>query len=56
MDRHLVVVESLVCSNEPESNAVGSLAPGRVTHGGKVEGEVPDEVRFEDPNGGTGGG
>lgn len=57
MDRHLAVVENLVCSNEPKSDAIGSfLAPGRVTHGGKVEGEVPDKVRSKDLNGGSGEG
>ena len=57
MDRHLAVVENLVCSNEPKSDALGSfLAPGRVTHGGKVEGEVPDKVRSKDLSGGSGEG
>lgn len=46
-----------VCSNEPKSNAVGGLlAPGRVTHDGKVEGEVADKVRSKYLNGGSGGG
>ena len=53
LDRYLVVVEKLVSSDEPESYAVGSFAPGRVTHGGKLKGEVPDEVRSnQDLNGG----
>lgn len=32
------------------------LALGRVTHGGKVEGEVSDKLRSKDLNGGSGGG
>ena len=39
-----IFVEMLMCTNEPESVAVWSLSfapPGRVTHGGTVEGEVP---------------
>jgi len=35
---HLVVVEELEYPNNPESYAVGSLATGRATLGGQVEG------------------
>lgn len=50
-------VSLCVCSNEPKNNAVGGLlAPGRVTHDGKVEGEVADKVRSKYLNGGSGGG
>ena len=49
----LFFLEKLVSSKEPESYAVWSFAPGRVTHGGKVKGEVPDKVRSnQDLNGG----
>jgi hypothetical protein len=34
---HLVVVEELEYSNNPESYAVGSIANGRVTLDGQVE-------------------
>lgn len=54
---HLFVVEKLVCSKDPESYAVCSLAHGRVILGGKVEGEVPDKAQSnKDHNGGTGRG
>lgn len=42
LDRHIEVVESLVCSNELESDADWSFSSWGVTHGGKVEGVVPD--------------
>ena len=35
---HLVVVEELEYPSNPESYAVGSLATGRATLGGQVEG------------------
>ena len=35
---HLVVVGELECPNDPESYAAGSVATGRVTLGGQVEG------------------
>jgi hypothetical protein len=35
---HLIVVGRFEYANEPESYASGSLATGRVTHAGKVEG------------------
>jgi len=35
---HLVVVGELECSNDPESYVAGSVATGRVTLGGQVEG------------------
>lgn len=43
MDRHLVVVDSLV-------------GFGSITHGGKIKGEVPDEVRSKHLNSGPGRG
>ncbi len=39
-DCHLVVVERLAWTCDPKSDTVWSYAPGRVTHGGKVKGEV----------------
>jgi hypothetical protein len=36
------VVVGLVWSNDPESYAGGSVATGRVTHAGQVEGDDPD--------------
>jgi hypothetical protein len=35
-------VVGLVWSNDPESYAGGSIATGRVTHAGQVEGDDPD--------------
>jgi len=39
---HLVVVEELEYPNNPESYAIGSLATGRATLGGQVEGYGSD--------------
>jgi hypothetical protein len=36
------VVVWLVWSNDPESYAGGSIATGRATHAGQVEGDDPD--------------
>jgi hypothetical protein len=36
------VVVGLVWSNDPESYAGGSVATGRITHAGQVEGDDPD--------------
>jgi hypothetical protein len=36
------VVEGLAWSNDPESYAGGSIATGRGTHAGQVEGDDPD--------------
>jgi hypothetical protein len=36
------VVEGLAWSNDPESYAGGSIATGRATHAGQVEGDDPD--------------
>jgi len=39
---HFDVVGGLEWSNDPESNANGSIATGRVSYAGKVKGDVPD--------------
>jgi hypothetical protein len=35
---HLVVVVGLVCTNDPESDAGGSVATGRASQAGQVKG------------------
>ena len=41
---YLVVVEWLVCLNDPESSAGGGIAARRViTHAGQVKGDKPDK-------------
>jgi hypothetical protein len=40
-----------VWSNDPESYAGGSMATGRVTHAGQVEGDDPEYKRYPGPPG-----
>jgi hypothetical protein len=41
----------LLCCNDPESYAGGSVATGRVTLAGQVKGEHPDNERYSGPPG-----
>jgi hypothetical protein len=41
-DLYFDVQVGLVWSNDPESNAGGSIATGRAKHAGQVEGDDPD--------------
>lgn len=37
------MLRGLACINDAESNATSSLCTGRVSHGGQISSEVPDE-------------
>ena len=43
---HLVVVEELMCLNEPDIYAGDSIAIRRVIHAGQVKGDKTDEKRY----------
>jgi hypothetical protein len=45
------VVVGFQCSSDPESYAGGSVATGRGTHAGQVEGREPDEEAYPGPPG-----
>lgn len=40
---HFAMVQKLACPNDSGSDAIGSLASGRATQGGKIKDEEPDK-------------